>query len=544
MRKPLLATFLAVLIAGCQTSPIRWSDEAADTINRNLAQAKTATVPSDVSRELMPPLEIKVPDGSTAPLDPRFDIAVSNAPARQVFMGLVEGTPYDMVLPPDLGGTITLNLKNVSVPEAMNAIRTVYGYEYRRDGRRFFVMGREMQTRLFNVNYLNLIRRGKSDTRVTASGLTSTGATSGTTTTTSTSQSGVQIETHSASDFWRDLQATLTSLIGTEGGRRVVVNPMTGIVAVRGMPNDLRVIEEYLGSTHETVNRQVVLEAKIVEVELNNGFQTGINWAKVSGNATFGQVGGGTALTGTGRPGPSEIAGNSGNLNPTTGVFSGISGTNASAFGGIFSIAARTQDFAAFVELLQSQGRVHVLSSPRISTMNNQKAVIKVGTDAFFVTKQDITVTNNTSQVTSELTPFFSGISLDVTPQIDETGNITLHIHPAVSTVTEKKIDTGAVDVSTALSSVQESDNIVRAASGQIIVIGGLMKEGVTDESASVPILGDIPILGYLFKHKRVSRIKRELVILLKPTVIRLDQDWATAVDESQERVKNLNNIR
>jgi MSHA biogenesis protein MshL len=289
-----------------------------------------------------------------------------------------------------------------------------------------------------------------------------------------------------------------------------------------------------------------VLEAKIIEVELNDGFQTGINWAKISGNSTFAQTGGGTSLTGNGIPGPSDTQGNTGDINPVTGIFDAVSGTTASAFGGIFSIASRSDNFAAFVELLKSQGEVQVLSSPRISTTNNQKAVIKVGTDAFFVTSQDVTVNDGVTQITSELTPFFSGISLDVTPQIDENGMITLHIHPAVSNVTEKRIVTGRLtatinqEVSTALSAVQESDNIVRASSGQIIVIGGLMKEGTTDENSSVPILGDIPVLGYLFKHKKVTRIKKELVILLKPTVIKLDKDWNNAVEESEERIKKI----
>jgi MSHA biogenesis protein MshL len=160
------------------------------------------------------------------------------------------------------------------------------------------------------------------------------------------------------------------------------------------------------------------------------------------------------------------------------------------------------------------------------------------------VTKQDITGATSTTTlptVTTELSAFFSGIALDVTPQIDDAGNITLHIHPSVSDVTEKKISTGAtLPISTASSSVQESDNIVRATSGQIIVIGGLMKEASTDDNASVPFLGDIPIVGNLFKHKKVTRIKRELVILLKPTVINSGQDWSDSAGESQERIRKI----
>jgi MSHA biogenesis protein MshL len=288
----------------------------------------------------------------------------------------------------------------------------------------------------------------------------------------------------------------------------------------------------------------VIIEAKILEVELKDGYQAGINWSSIAQkngrNYTLGQVGGGTSLNN----GKSEIAGNTGNLNPTTGTLSPISGTNSSAFGGVFTLAVQSQNFAAFFELLKTQGNLNVLSSPRVSTVNNQKAVIKVGSDAFFVTKQDITqstAVGGQPTIATELAPFFSGIALDVTPQIDDTGNINMHIHPSVSDVSEKKISIGTSQtISTALSSIQESDNIVRASSGQIIVIGGLMKEASTDEDASVPLLGDIPVLGNLFKHKKVTRIKKELVILLKPTVIGTDKDWNDVVGESQERVKKI----
>lgn len=549
-----------VLLAGCQTAPSHWRDGVRDSIDTSLEQSKAATVtnavPNDVSKALLPPIDITLPDGKAVPLEARFNLAVSAAPARQVFIGLVEGTPYDVVVHPSVGGVVTLNLKDVTVPDAFKTLRQAYGYEYRREGNRFFVLGREMQMRLFNVNYLNLIRKGKSDTRVSGGGIGQRSGGAGSSTTSTPGSSGgaqtgfssVELETASQMDFWKDIQSTLSALVGTDGGRKVITNSQTGIVAVRAMPDELRMVEEYLGTTHSTVNRQVVLEAKILEVELNDGFQTGINWSKVNSRYTFGQTGGGTVLNGSGVAGVSEISGNTGNLNPITGIFSAISGTDASAFGGIFSVAAKFDNFAAFVELLKSQGEVQVLSSPRVSAVNNQKAVIKVGADEFFVTGISSTTSSvvggTATSPTVELASFFSGIVLDVTPQIDESNNIILHIHPAISAVTEKiksftALGTG-FSLPLAFSTVQESDNVVRAASGQIIVIGGLMKEGSTDENASVPFLGDIPILGYLFKHKKVTRIKKELVILLKPTVIKIDQDWTDAVGESQERIKKI----
>jgi MSHA biogenesis protein MshL len=550
IRRALAAT-LAMLLVGCQSVSPGWRDSVSASVDESLSQARTGRdgkgVPSDVSSALLPPIEITLPQGGAIPLEPRFDLTVNNAPARQVFMGLVEGTPYSMILHPDVSGTISLNLKEATVPEALGVIRQVYGYEYRREGNRFFILGSDMQTRMFPVNYLNLSRKGMSDTRVAASGLTATGAAagSGTTTTSTQGASGVQIQTQTQTDFWKDLTTALTAIVGADGGRKMIINPQAGIVLVRAMPDELRLVEDYLGVTQGSMNRQVILEAKIVEVQLKDGFQSGINWAGIANkngkSYTVGQVGGGTSLGSTGL---SEIATNAGDLNPTTGTFSAISGTDSSAFGGVFTLAVKANNFAAFFELLKTQGDLNVLSSPRVSTMNNQKAVIKVGTDSYFVTKQDTTastVANVQPTVTTELSPFFSGIALDVTPQIDEAGNINLHIHPSVSDVSEKLITVATNQtISTALSSVQESDNIVRASSGQIIVIGGLMKEASTDDNASVPVLGDIPLIGNLFRHKKVTRIKRELVILLKPTVINIGQDWNDAAGESQERIRKI----
>ena len=547
----MLVAALAMLLVGCQSVSPGWRDTVSASVDDSLSQARSGkdgkTVPTDVSRALLPPIEIALPQGGVVPLEPRFDLTVHNAPARQVFMGLVEGTPYSMILPQDVHGTISLNLKEVTVPEALSAIRDVYGYEYRREGNRFFILGNDMQTRMFPVNYLNLSRKGTSDTRVSASGLNTSGGTTGGTGTTSTSTSsgsGVQIQTQTQADFWKDLTTALVAIVGAEGGRKVIVNPQAGIVVVRAMPDELRLVQDYLGVTQTNMNRQVILEAKIVEVQLKDGFQSGINWAGIASangrSYTLGQVGGGKSVT----SGLTEISGNTGNLDPTTGVFSAISGTNSSAFGGVFTLAVKSNNFAAFFELLKTQGDLNVLSSPRVSTMNNQKAVIKVGTDSYFVIKQDSTastVSGGSPTISTDLSPFFSGIALDVTPQIDDAGNINLHIHPSVSEVSEKLITVASNQtISTALSSVQESDNIVRATSGQIIVIGGLMKEASTEDNVSVPLLGDIPLLGNLFKHKKVTRIKRELVILLKPTTINNGQDWSDATGESQERIRKI----
>jgi MSHA biogenesis protein MshL len=358
--------------------------------------------------------------------------------------------------------------------------------------------------------------------------------------------SGSQVETDSEADFWSELQTSLRTIVGSGGGRSVVINPQSGVVVVRAMPSELRDVAQFLNTTQDVVERQVILEAKIIEVELSDGFRSGINWAALGepgrGKTIIGgQTGGGTLFD----TGVSEIAGNTGNLDPSN--LSQIAGNVASAFGGVFSLALNLNDFTAFIELLETQGNVQVLSSPRVSTVNNQKAVIKVGTDEFFVTEvSSTTVTGTTSTTTPSvtLTPFFSGIALDVIPQIDEDNNVILHIHPTVSQVEQqtKLITVAGQEQSLPLaqSSVRESDSIVRARSNQIIVIGGLMQNTTSEDVGSTPLLGDIPVVGSLFRHTDQRSLKSELVILLRPIVVDSDAAWKNSLQRSSQRFRNL----
>ena len=223
-----------------------------------------------------------------------------------------------------------------------------------------------------------------------------------------------------------------------------------------------------------------------------------------------------------------------------------VSGFLTESLGGAFTMAFDIGDFNAFLELLEQQGQTRVLSSPRVSTLNNQKAVIKAGTDEFFVTDIASNTVTGTSSTTSRdvtLTPFFSGIALDVTPQISDNHEVTLHIHPAVSEVTdqEKRLTvSGETDtLPLAFSQIRESDSIVKARSGQIIVIGGLMRSSSVDEDFGTPMLSNIPGVGKLFKSRRAVERKTELVILLKPIVVDSDKVWSKAASESLERIRS-----
>lgn len=266
---------------------------------------------------------------------------------------------------------------------------------------------------------------------------------------------------------------------------------------------------------------------------------TGPPSSRTNGNTyTFGQS---APPSGFGRTGLEDLGG----APIVVGPGSVTTAFGNTTLGGAFTMAFDIGDFNSFIELLELQGETRVLSSPRISTLNNQKAVIKAGTDEFFVTDIASNTVTGTSSATSrnvELTPFFSGVALDVTPQISADGNVILHIHPTVSEVTDQiKALTVSGETDTlplAFSVVRESDSIVRAKSGQIIVIGGLMRNSRRTATFSTPFLGSIPGLGRLFRSKRDIERKTELVILLRAIVVDDDRVWTDMTSAALDRIR------
>jgi MSHA biogenesis protein MshL len=486
---------------------------------------------------------------AAAGTDARFDLAVNNAPAAQVFLQLGTGTSYNVLVPPDIAGTITINLKQTTVAEALETLRELYGYDFRITGNRVFVYPNTVQTRMFKINYLPGRRVGASDLRVSSSSIGQSGppglaAAAGavgavggvggsTTTTTGGTSRGVDtssVRMTSDTDFWREVKESLGSLVGSEGGRSVTLNPGAGVIVVRATPAEMRQVADYLRAVQLTIERQVMLEAKIVEVKLSRSTQTGVNWSLFRGIQNGNKVGTIGAAPGVSLRNSGNLVNSEATINPGSSVVTETLGR------GFYGLAFQSANFAALLSFLETQGDVQVLSSPRIATLNNQKAVLKVGSDELFVTNVTTTQTSSGSSTTSSpsltLQPFFSGIALDVTPQIDESGTVMLHVHPTVSVVAEKEktIDLGnlgSYKLPLATSSINETDSIVRVRDGQIVAIGGLMQQDSMIDRSGVPVLSDLPGVGGLFRYKASSNNKHELVILIKPTVISEDgQGW------------------
>ncbi len=551
----LTALVLLVLLAACTTPEKK--RETYDLIKAELDQAVAESQtrpasPEAVSAALLPPLQIELPKAQ-APSEQRFNLAFNNLPAAQFFMVLVQGTRYSMLVPPEVSGTISANLKEVTVFEALDSIREMYGYDYRVDGTRIYIRPPGLQTRVFQVNYLTGNRQGTSDIRVTSGSVSDVPTSGGTALaggstdlsggSNSVSLNSSKISTTSSSDFWGELRASLETIAGAgQEGRSVVVSPQSGVVVVRANWSELRDVDAYLKATHLSVGRQVILEAKILEVQLNDGFQAGINWGgfRTGGNsrASFGMISPNTLLQPFGQISTDRVTSSPGqNLQTGEGM------------GSLFGLAFQTTRFAALISFLETQGTVHVLSSPRIATLNNQKAVLKVGKDELFVTNLSTTTTavGNTATTSPNVTlqPFFSGVALDVTPQIDDSGNVILHIHPSVSNVTseDRVINAGvggSIILPLASSTISETDSVVRGRDGQIIAIGGLMRQASATDRSQIPGAGNVPVLGALARNTRESTQKRELVILLKPTIVRDDDGWTQDMLDSQRRLRNL----
>lgn len=485
--------------------------------------------------------------------EPRFGVHVENAPARAFFEGLVEETHNNILIHPDVTGRITLSLKQVTLTQTLDAVRDLYGYDYRRVSTGYMILPANIQTRVFHLNFLDLQRKGVSRTRISSGQITQSGASASGSSTASegggesgSEVTGTAVMTNNDSDFWKAIEIDLRAIVGVgvAADRSVVMNKQSGVIVIRAMPVELRDVADYLQKTEISVTRQVVLEAKVIEVELNEAYQAGIDWAAVirDGNKQY--------LIGQRHPPggfDSDLLAPA-NEQITVAPGNPLSGFLNNSLGGAITLAADFTDFNAFIQLLGLQGRTRVLSSPRVSTLHNQKAIIKAGSDEFFVTgvhSDTTTGTATTTTVEYELTPFFSGVALDVTPQIGADDTVLMHIHPTISDVTDQQKTLsvrGSIDVlPLALSQIRESDSIVKARNGQVIVIGGLMRETRRRTDYKTPVLGDIPGVGRLFRSERDQTTTTELVILLRPIVISDDQ-WPAMVEEPLKRLDEMTN--
>ncbi|MDP4983981.1 pilus (MSHA type) biogenesis protein MshL [Pseudoalteromonas tunicata] len=544
--------YIALGLVGCEITQkdpdIRphIADELTSSVAQNAQQKNSAKMPAELTEELLSSVKSNLFAPNELDMK-RFEIAANEVDVRSFFASLVDGTPYSVALHPEVEGKISLNLKDVTLDEVIKIVTRMYPLDVFRDGKVVQVLPARMRTESIAVNYLMMKRTGISTVSVVAGGVSQFGQSGGGGSANSgargnnqnsgangnqssgngngmsngSQMNGASIQTSSEFDFWTDLKKALESLVGVDKGRYIIVSPQASLVTVHALPSEIAAMKEFLRLSEESLQRQVILEAKIIEVTLKDDYQQGVNWKEVLGHI------GSTDLT------------------FATTASGQIGNTITAGIGGVSSLVFKNADFSGVVSLLSTQGDVQMLSNPRVTATNNQKAVIKVGQDEYFVTEvSSTTVTGNATTTTPEisLTPFFSGIALDVTPQIDKYGSVILHVHPSVTETAEQRkvitLNNEEFVLPLAQSNIRESDTVIRAGSGEIVVIGGLMQTVTTDEESKTPLLGDMPVLGHLFKSVRKRQDKKELIILIKPTVVMADT-WQQQQQRSMQLLKS-----
>jgi len=542
MKKTILISCCILLLTACETT--KKNDAAAQKQVLQVTDDKNVSeliLPEDVENELYADISEQVEADIVE--ERRIDISARDVDARIFFASLINDSDYSVAIHPNVSGEITLSLKQVTLAEAISVIEDMYGYEIKLKGRVYHIYPAGMRIASFTLDYLFMNRMGLSRTSVLSGNLTdendsdddssdsdssssSSSSDSGTNAElngefSSSDSDGTQIATSTATNYWAYLETKINTLLGK--GRDVIVSPMSGVVTIRAYPEEIRVVREFLEKETDHLTRQVILEMQLIEVILSDEYQQGISWGYISG------------------------AGGNLNTNPSIDFSTANQLADSvieNVIGGATSIVFSKGDFSAAISLLETQGDVNVLSKPRITAMNNQKAIIKVGGDEYFVTDFSTTTTTGTtttSTPTVELTPFFSGISVDVTPKINDDGSVLLHIHPAIVDIEEESktitFSDGSLVLPVAKSEVRESDTVVKANSGEVIVIGGLMKTNEEDIVAKVPFLGDIPWIGELFTNRLKIHDKTELVILVKPQIVNKDT-WKQEIQKSADLIE------
>lgn len=565
------------MLNACSTNNSDKRLVAENTMDQVLEQqreqkAAARNVPPEVNKALLDNQALSSAGGAKTNFE-RFDVSVRNVAAKDFFLGLVNGTGVNVVVHPEVSGSVTLDLKNVTVDDVLRVTRDIYGYEFKKERGIYTIYANAMRTEVFQINYLDVQRVGVSDTSVMIGRAQTSGNNSNSNSNSGGGNSGgnenanllgmiesatrgeksggsgsaltpgSRVQTLNRTDFWASLEKTVVSIIGGETeARSVMISPQAGMVVVTAMPHELSAVRTFLERSELSIKRQVILETKILEVKLSEGFEAGINWNQIGGQMGYAHS------TGVGARDISDsqsltygVGGNVSNAARTTSESYQIGPDNL--FTSVFQVA----DITKILSLLETQGSVQVLSSPRVSTVNNQKAVIRVGSDEYFVTGISSNQTQNAATTTStpniELSSFFSGISLDVTPQISETGEVILHIHPVVSEVTDQQkiftVGSEEFALPLALRGIRESDSIVKAASGQVVVLGGLMTESTNNVDGKRPLLGDIPGVNALFRTKNKRKSKTELVILLRPIVVD-DKTWDAQLNDVQGSMQRM----
>jgi MSHA biogenesis protein MshL len=493
----------------------------------------------------------------------RITMSVRDADLKDLLRAAGEGTDYNLLFDPDLDTRVKgIDLKNVTFQELLDQILPSFGFSYVLTGRTLRITKAEGTMRFYHVDWLSMRRRGSKEFSVSASGQTiSTGSGSSSSSSSGGGNSGSSgqdsaytssLSSGNGVDPWSEVQLGLGTLVfgepvqaaqeaaGATGltppgsqafsrnGRTLLIHPESGLVVVNAEPAVQARVARYLEEMRHRTGRQVLLEAKIVEVTLGNDSQIGVDWSAV---LTPGAASGGSGTdvsssftTGT-------------TLNP-----------NLSATDGLFKFVVTNMRVTATLSALAREGKLQVLSSPRISTMNNQKAILRVvREEAYFLQSSQATPTGSGTGVlvTTTITPLVVpvGIVLDIQPQVADDGMITLAVNPSVSEVVSTRTFSttgqgGGASATLPVVDRRDLDTVVRMRNGETLVMAGIIKNKEGMEDRGVPFLRKIPILGRLFSKKEKTNSHTELAIFITPTLVEESPDVKAQQEHSEQRLE------
>lgn len=541
--------FMSLIVAlGCAAPPKK---ERAALPSQMLAQTQPQPPYDEKLQELL------IPQGEEAKKIPEklYSLFVRDADVQEVLLAFSKESDLNIVIDPELSGKVTIDLKRVTLEEVLDSILTPLGWTYRTEGKFIKILRPQLETRFFTLNYIATKRGGKREVYASTGGGMQTGLTGQQV----GAQTGQQTTVGSGGartgysdlisvdevDLWDDIKKGLEAIVfGSivegekkvtqepgkttltrvdEKGKRLIINKSTGLICVTDYPLDLNKVAFFLETIEGSCQRQVTIQVKILEVILRDEYKEGINWKVIESLPRFVNVAWGlTDRAGTaGFPG--GIGGYLSGATTGTGTTAGSITTPGTfiikPFGGVFTIGPGGTEvlLSDIVQAISEQGDVKILSNPTISTLNNQKAIIRVGDqDVFFITgavATQTTVTQFIQPMTIDV-----GIILDVTPQIAEDGTIIMNIHPSITEKTGEKLAPDGKSTFPLLS-VRETDTTVRVKDGQTIIIAGLMQEKTEETFIGVPGLQSLPILGGLFRYRAEKKRNTELVIMITPAL-------------------------
>jgi MSHA biogenesis protein MshL len=495
---------LVYLFSGCAGKPEPAPERAPETFPVPESSLEELTVPQFQEEE---PARLAV--GSPGKL---YSLRVRDAQVQDVLLALAQESGENLVVDPEVTGTVTVNLNRVTLEQALNAILGQLGFSFRREGRIIRISKPVLETRIFSVNYISTSRKG--DKTIIATHGSGAGGEQ-------ISASETRIAGKDEMDFWAEIQEGLTAIIfsderpaavlrarqagvvsslTSQDGKKLVISKVSGLIQVRDYPEKLREVAQFLESMEAASQRQVLIQARFLEVTLRKGFETGIRWDNIQQeffnldltelSMSWNLFGGGTS-------------------NSATGALL-VAGATEPLAGGDFVLAD-------LVKALETQGKVKALASPKVATLNNQTAIVKVA-------RQDVYFTSEISQGEVSTLQSFTpntidvGVILDVTPQIGPGGDITMNIHPSITAEFDRVTAPDGSEFP--LLRIREADTVVKVRDGQTIIIAGLIQESDTTDRTGLPCLTNLPVLSYFFGYREERSEKTELVILITPTVL------------------------